>query len=443
MTVPYFVRGTAASDGSDHNLCLTSVNASACKLEALVATITEPLISGELPEVVIPFTTVDDGAGGEIEEIIITLGTPDNAVLGPNTKHTIKIVEGNVAPLVSLSATQLQVDFTSDPVSVFAVVTDANDGDTLSYDWSSTDGALLANITFGIAGVVSFDPNDLPPGYYTLRVVVDDGTATGESELVFNMLSSLPVLDNAADSDGDGINDETEGYGDADSDGIADYLDAIQAGNVIQILPGTSDGFLIQTEPGLKLSLGETAFKADNGSSIVTQIEISEFFKGNAAEDEIGNVGGYFDFTVSGLPVAGQSVQVVIPQLAQMPRVPVYRKLTPSGWQDFVKDDKNSVASAAGEEGYCPPPGHADYKLGLSQGHWCLQLTIEDGGLNDNDRLANNRVTDPGGVGRILTDVSVSSSGGGGGAWNPLMPVLSIFIMLTLRNKKRIEKKAA
>ena len=99
--------------------------------------------------------------------------------------------------------------------------------------------------------------------------------------------------------------------------------------------------------------------------------------------------------------------------------------------------------SAAGEKGYCPPPGDVAYKAGLSQGNWCLQLTIEDGGPNDTDGLANNRVTDPGGVGRILSSVNVSSSGGGGGVWNPLVSVLSIFVILMIRNKKRIEKKAA
>jgi hypothetical protein len=62
-----------------------------------------------------------------------------------------------------------------------------------------------------------------------------------------------------------------------------------------------------------------------------------------------------------------------------------------------------------------------------------LQLSIEDGGPNDIDGIANNTVTDPGGVGRMLTDVSISS-GGGGGSLNPLLPALSILIMLVFRN---------
>jgi hypothetical protein len=136
-------------------------------------------------------------------------------------------------------------------------------------------------------------------------------------------------------------------------------------------------------------------------------------------------------------------VQVVIPQLEQMPRSSVYRKLTSSGWQDFVEDENNSVKSAAiGKEGYCPPPGHAAYQPGLTEKHWCLQLTIQDGGPNDSDGLANNSVTAPGGMGLVLSDVSVISSGGSG-TWHPLVPALSIIIILAIRNKKNIENKTA
>ena len=57
---------------------------------------------------------------------------------------------------------------------------------------------------------------------------------------------------------------------------------------------------------------------------------------------------------------------------------------------------------------------------------------------NDNDGVANNSVSDPGGVARFLTDVSVTSSGGGGGAGNPLIPIIGLFIMLCFRHSKRL-----
>ncbi|RLA42750.1 MAG: hypothetical protein DRR06_13755, partial [Gammaproteobacteria bacterium] len=436
VTVPYVVSGTAANDGSYHNLI--SAN----------ALITEPA-PGDLPEVVIPFDIVGDGFDGIVKTIIITLGTPDNAVLGENTKQIVSVFEGNVAPTVSLEVFQgglgdtLQVDSLRGLAIVTAVVDDPNDTDAHSYNWSGTDNSVIKLNSED--GSFVFDPAALTPGVYTFRVSVSDAFETVENEVMLHVLSEPIVLDASLDSDNDGIDDMTEGFGDMDGDGVADYLDAITAEHIIQILPGISDEFVMQTESGLKLILGDIAFAANLGGSLVEEDDITNYsFDGAGAPvDTIGNAGGYFDFTVSGLAVEGQSVQIVIPQIAAMPRVPVYRKLTSSGWQDFVNNSKNSVASAAGEKGYCPPPGDAAYQSGLSQGHWCLQLTIEDGGPNDSDEMANSRVTDPGGVGRILSGVSVSSSGGGGGAWHPIVLVLSMFAIVTLRNRKHLEKKAA
>ena len=54
--------------------------------------------------------------------------------------------------------------------------------------------------------------------------------------------------------------------------------------------------------------------------------------------------------------------------------------------------------SSAGNSGYCPPPGAAEWQSGLTEGHWCVQLSIEDGGPNDDDGIANGTIVDPGGV---------------------------------------------
>jgi hypothetical protein len=260
---------------------------------------------------------------------------------------------------------------------------------------------------------------------------VNDGSASVIATLTIEVLEQTPMV-TTKDSDGDGI---------------VDFLDTITASHILQQKQSISNAFLIQTEPGLKLSLGETAFKANNSQSMVTSQDVVDYafsgVTGITLLDEIENIGGYFDFIVSGLPIAGQSVQIVLPQLAPLPKIPVYRKLTSSGWQDFVKDEKNTIASAAGSEGYCPPPGDAAYQPGLSEGRWCVLLTIEDGGPNDLDGVVNNSVTDPGGVSRFLTNVTVKSSGGGGGAVNPLWLLSVFFMLLYYRNGKHLVRKAA
>ncbi|WP_413473515.1 Ig-like domain-containing protein, partial [Shewanella baltica] len=77
------------------------------------------------------------------------------------------------------------------------------------------------------------------------------------------------------------------------------------------------------------------------------------------------------------------------------------------GWKDFVLNERNSVASSEGERGFCPPPGDSRWTAGLTEGHWCVQLTLEDGGPNDDDGVANRAIVDPGGVSVMLNGNSL------------------------------------
>ena len=89
----------------------------------------------------------------------------------------------------------------------------------------------------------------------------------------------------------------------------------------------------------------------------------------------------------------------MIPQRLPVPINAVYRKFNDvTGWVDFVSNERNSVSSTAGERGFCPPPGDAVWTEGLTEGHWCVQVTVEDGGPNDADGIANSAIVDPGGV---------------------------------------------
>jgi hypothetical protein len=352
-----------------------------------------------------------------VETVAITMGTPTNAVSGPHGTHTISIVENNVAPRVELKAEQQTVSARvvaadNGLVTIYASVTDPNVADTHTFDWSGSDNSLID--TDSVDDSFTFDPMNLSPGLYTLRVTVsDDGTpaASGNAQLKLNVIASAPVLSTTSDSDNDGVDDASEGYGDSDNDGIVDYQDAIDTPNVLQELAGTSNKFLIEAEPGVKLKLGSVAFAAGSNNAKVTESDIATH-SGTVVADTVKNVGGLFDFDVGDLPQSGHSVQVVVPQFQAVEDHSVYRKLMPAGWGDFVVNDHNRVASALGEEGHCPPPGDAAYQEGLTTGDWCVQLTIEDGGPNDADGQVNNAISDPGGVG-VMQPTSVKVTGSG------------------------------
>ncbi len=412
VTVPYTVGGTAATDGSDHNLVNGSVDITASNLEASVTV-----------------NVVDDGAGEGVETLLLSMGSPTNAIAGPVATHTIEIREVNVVPLVSLTADQgsgntRMIGQGDGNVIVTATVVDSN-GDSHTYDWSGTDNSLID--TDSGASTFTFDPSVLTPGVYKMDVVVSDGTDTRRAALRLNVIAAIPTL-TASDTDGDGSNDDDEGAGDSDSDGIPDYLDHMGVHrNVVQEQRSVTDQFLMETEPGLALSLGQVAFRANGAKTAVTEEEIEEHANngtGAGLDESYSYSGGLFDFNVNELPVAGQQVRIVLAQFAAIPADAVYRKLMPTGWQNFVIDANNSVASASGTEGFCPPPGDSSYTNGLTEGHWCVQLTIEDGGPNDTDGEVNQSVDDPGGVAvKTATPVEVTINGSGAlsGAWLALL----------------------
>lgn len=104
------------------------------------------------------------------------------------------------------------------------------------------------------------------------------------------------------------------------------------------------------------------------------------------------------------LPVAGQTVTVVLPQATPLPKGAEYRKYSEAlGWYQFVEDEYNHLSSSQGEKGACPPPGSDLWSTGLTEGHWCVQLRLQDGGPNDIDGLVNFAITDPGVI-AVLAD---------------------------------------
>ncbi|MET0029467.1 MAG: FG-GAP-like repeat-containing protein [Candidatus Thiodiazotropha sp.] len=410
VDVPYVVGGTASVDGSDHDLIDGTL-----RIESGL-------------EAVVDFSTVDDGPGEGDEDIVIALVNPVNAVSSAQDVHTVMLVEGNLPPRVELSADQgsgqtRTVVVTHGAVEVSSLLVDPNPQDVHAYDWSATDLHLVDEDTD--VDRFTFDPSQLPPGLYTLRLSVNDGIDGDETELSLLLVEQMPELVEGQDSDGDGIADATEGAGDADNDGVPDYLDAIVSSNVLQTQSALSSAYLMESEPGMRLSLGDVAMQRRQGEAWVDPVELDAL--GAQADAGYSYPGGLFDFIIGELPVSGQTVEIVLPQLSEVPDMAVYRKYQFGGWHDFVEDARNALSSAEGEPGYCPPPGDMAYTPGLSAGHWCVQLAIEDGGPNDADGLSNGSVRDPGGVAvqnTDSTDPGSSSGGGGGGSLDSLLLII-------------------
>ena len=355
---------------------------------------------------------------------------------GSKTEYRLTLVESNIAPDVSLIVSQNAIETTNvaqdgGNVTVVASVLDPNVDDTVQLEWSST----LTNI--GDASQATefvIDPRGLSEGVYAVSVTATDAQGATDTASVSLVVSvSLPTLSDQIDTDDDGIDDVTEGSGDSDQDGIPNFLDNIPASNILPQSALETDTFLLESNPGVTIRLGEFALQGSTGGARLEEIDV-DTLDGLMDDADFDLSGGIFDFEVVDLPQQGQTVQIVIPQITAIPANAVYRKFQNGEWSTFVEDENNSLSSTPGELGFCPPPGDSSWEAGLVEGHLCVQLTIEDGGPNDADGEANSAVIDPGSVGVQAT--RVSNSGGGGGAIGWLL--LSLLSFLVMRGKKRV-----
>jgi len=380
ITITYSVSGTA--DLNDHDL------------------IDGEIIIEEGLEGVIDFTIFEDNIAEGNETIVINLD--NNLNLGNNSTHTLTIVEENIAPLINTQVSQMnEIRFlvvnNEDVVRIKANVTDANPNDNHSISWTTEHEGIINNSL--IENEFTFNPQGLSPAIYQISVKAqDDANVPLETQKVvyIEVTSQLTEL-GSGDSDGDLIPDNQEGYSDSDNDGIPDYLDAINECNVMQEQLQSSNQYLVEGEPGICLRKGSTVSANETGGVQLLESELP-------SDEESQNIGGLFDFIASGLPQQGQTYKIVFPQILPIPQGAVYRKFKNGVWVDFVENEKNAVSSTEGEAGYCPPPGQDIWTSGLTEGHWCVQLTIEDGGPNDDDKAANATIVDPGGVAVLLNN---------------------------------------
>ena len=374
MEIRYSVSGDAIA-GQDHDLASGS------------------LLLSQGMSTSLEFNVFADLTAGQQKSLTITLDDGQNP--GHNAATEIRISNNNLAPNLSLSASQQgemrsSVSSSDGLVTVTAEVADPNPADNISLSWSSEPA--MTNLSTS-ANEFTFDPATLAPGIMTLTLnAMDDGSPQlGSSKsLKLLLLAQLPAL-GETDANNNRLPDSAEGYGDPDGNGIPAYLQGDPPCNVIPEQLSRPNSYLAEAQPGICSRKGLLSLqRLDNGIELEDGSMLPDDSEGKI-------VGGLFDFELEGSEYGG-SVSIVIPQVQAIPAQAQYRKYVASGWQEFVTDANNQIFSSAGEPGYCPPMGDASWQSGLTEGHWCVQLLIQDGGPNDGDGQANGTIVDPGGV---------------------------------------------
>ncbi len=382
------------------------------------------------------------------ETVILTITGASNAAIADDDSQTVVIVDRNIAPLAELQVNQAgtatrSIQRDNGPVEVVANARDPNSGDSLSFDWSLSDNNLVD--TDGVESTFSFDPQHLATGLYQVVVIVSDGLDSTRTSQWLRVVADGVTLAADNDSDGDGQDDAAEGAGDQDGDGIPDYLDDNRLPE--HVLPLASNRNL-QVQLGLRLKLGDTAFAGARANASITTDDLARL-PGLGAGISTENSGftttdQLFDFIIEGLSEPGQSASVIIALGEPLPTAARYRKFdAASGWKDFVVNVANRLQSAAGSDGACPTDA-SRYSEGLTAGHGCLRVTLEDGGPNDSDGLANGVIVDPSAIAAPVIDIVppgtsggsnlAPSSGGGGGGLVSLAPLFLLLYFSRLLN---------
>lgn len=356
------------------------------------------------------------------ESITINLGSL-NGLQGQVVSLDVNKADSNVRPTVRIYASQQGRRVTTaaanaGPITIRADVRDPNSEDTHSFDWSRSDTGAFDPADAADASY-TLDPLTMNEGFYAIVVTVTDSgvpVASARADMVLRIVTQPPVLEATADTDGDGIDDLAEGYGDADSDRIPDYLDAHDDGF---LLPLSGLDRVVMTEPVFDLRLGAEAFR-HGARANVSERDLVE-------DVENGYPNDIADFEILGV-TPGQSARVVVPLRRAIPDPSAYRKLRTGLWRDFVIDIRNSISTASGSTEACPAPGDPQYVDGLNAGDDCIQLRIEDGGPNDADGLTDGTIRDPGG---LAVPVNVTLAGAPAGDQN-VSPGTGNILMLTL-----------
>ncbi|NNF67445.1 MAG: hypothetical protein HKM98_08045 [Gammaproteobacteria bacterium] len=385
VNLSYTLGGSA--DNNDHTLSATSVQIDADRTAVLSFDI-----------------NADEIAEGE-EELLITLSASSaNAALIGEQSLRVLIVESNVEPSVSLTATQSGISSQYVYKNQGQVVVTANakdpNGDTLTFDWTETDSGLGGMAT---GNQYIFDASQTLPssGAYRVAVSVSDGTAAITESTTIVVAASAPLLTSSKDSDNDGSNDLSEGRADTDNDGLPDFQDPVDDLTLLnqRVLLGSNNySRLLRSEEGVSMSLGPVAISAQRNGARVSADDVRDSSGQVIVDTGREFSGGIFDFQLRGLSRAQRSAAVVLPLSQSIPVAASYRKLSNNVWSDFVVNGTDSIHSASSVNNECPAPRDAVYQPGLIAFNDCVQLIMTDGGPNDADGQANGVIRDPGGV---------------------------------------------
>lgn len=395
-------------------------------------------------------TFMANAAAGEIG---FFLHDSDGVVIGDYASHTVVLASAASNPLTAdLVLLPGHTVTVGTPITASLVNLPAGN---YRFDWSGSE----ASLGIGAATAATVAPSTGVAGNYLIRVVIHDLDHPNRPSIELQTWVRVIAAQNV---------DDVCGPAGCDDDGSRIPLDRrvprcdLSSNDPAGVVPyrlqvgvkgwtWSTENLCLETQPGYGLRLGATSFLSSPGYGAgIERATIQQFGNGGRAasntEDRVyTHVGLYYDFEVTSLDTAGQSVAVVIPlpRNLTIPNGALWRQYHPvDGWATFTADARNTLHSAPRNGDECPSPVANVWasQPGLVAGMDCVRLVIQDGGPNDADRKVNAVVADLGtlAVAVAQEEITVTSTGrkGGGGSMNPLTLLLGALFLLRRRAYK-------
>lgn len=331
------------------------------------------------------------------DSIIVNLIRSDHAFIA-NPSLTLTVSDDNYPPQIELVMQQggskiKLIDPSLGIVTVKLELRDKNPEDSHNISWQASHSSIQDLAADSLNTSFEFDPEGLV-GVYSLAVQVRENNT--QQGLGASIRQSLII----ASGQEEGVRGQN---GDADGDGIVDGLDHDSSRSR---LPIASDIAPLQTLAGLQLSLGDVvlmSFGTNSQYAAISMANLAEHGgeRGMAAEHpqdiHFNAESSMVNYRISNLNTVAASVPVVIPLKHDeaITEKSLYRQFsTTESWSDFLSDANNTLSSAmSDEDGNCPVALSASYQQGLNLGDNCIQLMLEDGGINDQDHRVDGVIT--------------------------------------------------
>ncbi|EKE87623.1 InlB B-repeat-containing protein [Idiomarina xiamenensis] len=327
-------------------------------------------------------------ASASATEVQLTLADIEQALAGSPATTTLRLTEQALPLTVQLSshqASEQQTRIVSRDSGVVTLTAALKSGADAEFSWQS-------DIDLSVAGSsASFDPQSVDNGSYLISVEATAAERSGQAEI------TLTVVDSCPDNDCAGL---VKGLPTA-ADQNAERLNRLAicpaaVGSARSSACGENEDGFIEVPSLYTLTLGvlsaEQSWQSQQFGTVLNDASLGE-------DEGFNQLGAMVNFNVVDITAPGDIVPVAIPLVSgvSIPQGAVWRKWIDGQWQTFVEDDSNRIDSAEKmSNGRCPVVSADSWTPGLSAGHGCVRLFIEDGGPNDDDGQVNGSIRDPG-----------------------------------------------